>query len=268
MKKHSGRQTRSPWVRVVTVAASILAAIHICASFLWIAPYSAGARALFPGGQEGLSAYMLPLFGQSWSVFAPAPINGDYAISVRAVVEESGAERTTDWVDATAIEVQMLTDNLFPPRAAIQSVELASRFATAWQGLSADHKVILELGYYEGGDWLERLREKLVSYGGQDDVEAYLEKEQQVRRYATQVANAVWGSDVVAVQFQVQRQNVPEFEDRDGVSRSKTRPSPSVYATGWRAPDVAVDQSEDNFSEVFLPLYHRWMSDNESKSRE
>lgn len=247
---------RPIWIRVLAIIATVAAATHIAASFLWIGPYSEGARSLFPGGQSGLSAYMLPIFGQSWSVFAPEPINGDYSLSVRAVTEENGQTRATEWVNATEVETRMLTHNLLPPRAAIQSTELAARFAGAWQELSDDHRVIVELGYYSGEDWQPRLREKLLSYGGEEVVERYLAREDQATRYATQVARAVWGDAVVTVQFEVKRQNVIPFDKRN--EPDAVRPAPSHYSTGWRGQLVDTEQSSKDFSDVFAPLYLQW----------
>lgn len=56
--------------RVLMVVAMLLTAFHLLASFLWIAP-SSTARQVIPGNL--LSEYMIPLWGQSWSVFAPEP---------------------------------------------------------------------------------------------------------------------------------------------------------------------------------------------------
>lgn len=258
-----GRSSRSDgsrpiWLRILTVVLSVAAALHIAASFLWIAPYSEGARSLFPGGQKGLSGYMLPFFGQSWSVFAPEPINGDYSFRVRAVLDQDGAIRTTEWVDATDVEMGMLTNNLFPPRAAIGSAELASRFASAWQKLSDDHRVIVGLGYYEGDDWTQRLEKKLLSYGHDDAVKEYLDRELQATQYATQVASAIWGRDVVTVQFQVERQNVVPFEQR--ADSNAKPPAPFIYETGWRGQLVANGQSSKDFTDVFMPLYEQLLT--------
>ncbi|WP_347813099.1 DUF5819 family protein [Leucobacter luti] len=256
MRSPNSREVSRPiWLRILAAFISASAVLHISASFLWIAPYSEGARSLFPGGQEGLSAYMLPFFGQSWSVFAPDPINGDYSLQVRAVLDEEGTVRTTEWVNATNAEMGMLTYNLLPPRAAIQSVELSSRFAGAWQALSDDHRVVVGLGYYEGNDWMQRLEHKLRSYGGEDAIKDYLARERQVTQYATQVAQAVWGEDVVAIQFEVKRQNVLPFKQR--ADHEASLPPVSTFSTGWRGQLVANGQSSKDFAEVFLPLYEQ-----------
>lgn len=121
------------WVRLIAVFASLFTAWHILASYLWIAPYSENAREIVPGSQNTLTAYMIPFFGQSWSVFAPEPINGDYHFNVRATLAD-GTE--TGWVSATDVELSMIQYNLFPPRGGIQSSEVASSYKGAFDSLS------------------------------------------------------------------------------------------------------------------------------------
>jgi hypothetical protein len=253
-------KSRAPVVRGAFVFVAILLLWHLLASFLWIAPYSATARSVVPGNL--LSQYMLPFFGQSWSVFAPEPINGDYTLKVRATVRDDEGERTTKWVDATQVELSMVQYNLFPPRAGIQSSEVASTFKDTWDALSADHRVIVGLNYYKGEDWVERLDEKLRSYGeegtegsGVDVVAPYLAAERMTLAYATQVAEAMWGDAVDTVQFEVYRQNIVPFEDRHNPDAE--RPPKQIAEVGWRAPIVLPGQSTSAFSDVFRSAYER-----------
>lgn len=232
--------------RVVLIALSAFCAWHIFATFLWIAPPS-GLRQIVPGTL--LQRYMIPMFGQSWSVFAPDPINGDYRLQVRAVVNDTGTPQTTKWVDATAAELAMAHHNLFPPRAAIQSTELASRYKTAYDKLTADHKKIAQLGYYKGADWYERLATKMKAYGSADLVDAYLSEERTVDAYATQVAYAAFGNNVVQVQFVVSRQNVVPYSQRHHPQAQ--RPPVQVAVTGWRGLLEQPGQSRADFREVF-----------------
>ena len=118
--------------RAVMLVAVLFTAFHVFATFLWIAPSSA-LRDVIPG--NALQSYMIPMFGQSWSVFAPEPINGDYRLQIRAVVTTDGEAHETEWVDATAAELTMHMHNLFPPRAAMTSNDVASRFKGAYDKL-------------------------------------------------------------------------------------------------------------------------------------
>lgn len=234
------------------IVAVLLAAWHIFASFLWIAPPSP-LRQVVPG--TALTNYMIPFFGQSWSVFAPEPINGDYTLLVRAKVDKDGKQETTDWVNATKVEISMIHYNLFPPRAGIQSTELASEFKGNWDALTADHKVIVKLGYFNGTDWRNRLDAKLKSYPSANLVPAYMGSEYMITAYSTQVAKAVWGDKVSQVQFQVYRQNVTPFENRNTPGQE---PQPKQIAdVGWRGLITAPGQSDEDFSSVFKAAYDR-----------
>lgn len=237
------RRVIRPTVIIVAIA---FTAWHIFATFLWIAPPS-GLRQVVPG--DLLTRYMIPLNGQSWSVFAPEPINGDYRLQVRANVVEHGDTVTTEWVDATAAEMSMLTRNLAPPRAAIQAGQLASRFKGAYDNLNEDQQYVVQLGYYEGNDWRDRLAEALNDYGNHVSVDRYIEMERLVDAYATQVAYALWGDDVVHVQFVISRQNVIPFAQRNNPDAE--RPAVQPAPTGWRGLVEVPGQSRENFADIF-----------------
>ncbi|MCK8469052.1 DUF5819 family protein [Microbacterium sp. KSW4-16] len=243
--------------RLGMLAVTLFAAWHIFASFLWISPPSE-LRTVVPGNL--LSSYMLPWFGQSWSVFAPEPINGDYKLLVRAIVADApdgGSESTysaTEWVDATQVELSMSQYNLFPPRAAILSTQQATKLLNLWKTLKPEQKDITALGYYEGDAWLARMREALNEYGDERNVTNYIVQERYTTAYATQVAYAVWGENAVTqVQFQVSRQNIIPFEERNNPSAE--RPEPVIADTGWRGTIVLEGQSTADFAETFNAHY-------------
>ncbi|WOF22673.1 DUF5819 family protein [Microbacterium betulae] len=233
--------------RVVMYVAVAVTAWHVFASFLWIAPTSP-LREVVP--QKLLSGYMLPMFGQSWSVFAPEPINGDYRFDVRALVD--GEE--TEWVSASDVEISMIRYNLFPPRGGIQAVDVSSQFKGAWDELDADQQAVAELNYFKD-DGEGRMTEAMASYGGEAAVQGYVEQEHRATAYATQVAYAIWGDDVERVQFQATRQNVVPFADRHDPDAE--RPGVQYSPTGWRAPVVEDGQSQESFAAVFRSAYER-----------
>lgn len=243
---------RPPALRVFLVVASLFTAWHVFASFLWIAPVSP-LRDVVPTG--ALKNYMLPMFGQSWSVFAPEPINGSYAFNVRAtVVGDDGVEILTDWVSATDVELSMIQYNLFPPRAGIQAAQLASEYKGAYDALTADHKVIAKLNYFEG-DWESRMVEKMKSYGSPELVDAYIDDDHQATAYATQVALAIWGDGVTKVQYQVTRQNVIPFTERN--NPNAVPPARTVVETGWRGLTINPGQSSENFAATFRAQWEK-----------
>lgn len=246
------RKKRSPIVRILMSVTALFTAWHIFASFLWIAPYSP-IREVVPG--DMLRNYMIPMFGQSWSVFAPEPINGDYRFEVRAIIEDGGEFVETEWVDATEVELSMIQYNLFPPRAGIGASEVASQSKGAFDKLTADHKVIAALNYFEE-DWAERLEDKMKEYGETGLVDAYVKAEQQALAYASQVAFAMWGEEqVVRVQYQSSRQNVIPFAKRNDPDAE--RPARQLIDVGWRGTVVREGQSQHNFEKTFTKFYDR-----------
>ncbi|MBV0894342.1 DUF5819 family protein [Microbacterium sp. NC79] len=246
------KKARPPALRVLLVLASAFTAWHVFASFLWIAPYSP-LREVVPTG--ALHSYMIPMFGQSWSVFAPEPINGSYGLNVRAVEkDESGEETVTDWVSATDVELSMIQYNLFPPRAGIQAAQLASEFKGSFDGLTDDHRVIAGLNYFEA-DWEARMEEKMASYGSEKVVTTYMQDEHMMTAYATQVALAMWGDDVVRIQYQVTRQNVIPFASRN--DPAAVPPAMKFVETGWRGLIFNPGQSNENFSDVFRAQWEK-----------
>lgn len=241
------------WVKLIAFAACRLTLWHVGASFLWIAPYSALRE--IPT-QEVLAGYMLPMFGQSWSVFAPEPINGDYHFNVRAVIEKDGQEIETGWVSATDVELSMIRYNLFPPRAGIQSSEVASGQMNAFNKLDDDQKAVVGLDFTEEGweEWMVRSFGELE--GEKPSTEAYMAEEHLSTAYATQVAYAIWGADaVVQVQYRVSRQNVVPYADRNDPSAQ--RPDPTFSTTGWRLPIEEEGQSRENFADTFRAQFER-----------
>ena len=233
--------------RLAVVGAALFTAWHLFASFLWIAPHSE-LRDVVPG--DALQEYMIPMFGQSWSVFAPEPINGDYYFDVRAVIETDGEEETTTWVRASDVEQSLATYRLFPPRAAKLSASQAASFRGEWQDLNDDHRAVLELNYFEGEDWDERLEDSLRDYTEDaEDLSDYLYEEQRTTAYATQAAHAIWGEDVVRVQYQVARQNVVPWGQRNNPHAE--RPDIQPVPIGWRGLVVEDEQSQQAFEDYF-----------------
>lgn len=85
--------------------------------------------------------------------------------------------------------------------------------------------------------------------GEEADVEAYLDSERISTAYATQVAVAIWGEDVQRVQYQVARQNVIPWAQRNNPHAE--RPDIQPVPVGWRAPIVEDQQSQEAFTDYF-----------------
>ena len=243
--------------RITLVLTAAFAAWHVFASFLWISPPSE-LRTVVPG--NALSNYMIPWFGQSWSVFAPEPINGDYILKIRAIIPDGqdaeGATKytATEWVDASDAELDTARYNLFPPRSAILATQQSSKLMTAWKALTPEQQKVVTLGFYDGDAWLGRMQNELKKQSDTKEVTDYVVQERYTAAYATQVAYAVWGEkNVSQVQYQVSRQNIIPFKDRN--NPDAVRPAPQIVNTGWRGTLVMPLQSTTDFRDTFLKKY-------------
>lgn len=240
-------EAKNPLKRILVLIAVALTGWHLFATFLWVAPRSE-LRDVVPG--DALREYMLPMFSQSWSVFAPTPISGDYYFEVRAAVEQDGELEVTEWVRASDVEQSLATYRPFPPRAAKGGFNQARAFYVEWQDLQTDAKEIARLNYYKGEDWSDRLRTGLLSQTeATADVENYLQEERRSLAYATQVALAVWGEDVERIQFKASRQAIIPWSQRD--DPEVERPEPRVSNPGWRGLVVEEGQSQEAFTDYF-----------------
>lgn len=243
---------------MVALIAVLFTGWHVFASFLWIAPYSQNAREVVPG--EMLTNYMIPLFGQSWSVFAPEPINGDYHFNVRATLDD-GSE--TGWVSATDVELSMIQYNLTPPRAGIQSSEVASSYKGAFDSMEEVDRSVIS-GDFAVENWEVGLRAALENQKSESgssaetrktNIDELMREEHRSTAYATQVARAIWGESVQKVQYRVSRQNIVPFAQRHNPDAQ--RPEPMIVLPGWRGLVVEEGQNDGNFGDVFRAQFER-----------
>lgn len=250
----STTRPRGPLVRGVLSLGVLFTVWHVFASFLWIGPVTP-LRELIPG--TVLTSYMIPWYGQSWSVFAPEPINGDYNLRVRAlVVDENGEQRETEWVSATDVELAMSRHNLLPPRAAGLGTHQSSLLKGAYDLLTPEQRATAALNFFDGDAWLGRMQEAMNTQGTDDSIVVrYIVQERYVDAYATQVARAIWGDSVVRVQYQSSRQNIIPFSERNNPDAQ--RPGEQIAPTGWRGLITMPGQSGDAFADVFRAGYER-----------
>lgn len=233
--------------RLALVALTLVLGWHLFASFLWIAPVSA-LREVVPG--NALERYMIPMFGQSWSVFAPDPISADYYFDVRAVIVVDGEETATEWLRASDVELSRATHHLFPPRSSSSAIAQAMSIRSAWDDLSRQQKDVSSANYYEGDDWHTRMIDSLAGVPGDHDaLEQYRNEDTAATAYSTQVALAVWGDSVQRIQYRVARHPVVSFDNRNDTNPA--RPDPSYIEPGWRGLVQDPEQSQILFATYF-----------------
>lgn len=249
------RKRRPLWLRIIAVLCAVLTAWHIFATFLWVAPASE-LRSVVPS--KVFYGYMNPMFNQSWSVFAPEPVNGDYLVEVRAIsVDENGKRKTTEWVNAVSREMSLTHHNFFPARATLAGTQVASEYRKTWKKLGKNQQEVVEWNYYEGNDWSQRLETELEHKAGKSssavkNARDFIDEERKTTAYVTQVARALWGTSIEQVQYRVGRQSIVSFEKRH--DPEAVRPKPSYIKSGWRGQIIVDGQNDSNFAMIFNGL--------------
>ncbi|PZF81612.1 DUF5819 family protein [Jiangella anatolica] len=225
-----------------------LVVLHFAVTFLWNAP----SNPIKDSVGEQVSGYMRPFFQQNWSLFAPNPVNAEDEVRVRAQVEDpqTGEVSTTEWADATRLEWTLVTHNPAPSRASRLSSNLHRRVNSAWDALTEDQQQIVARDYTDMADWRPLADDLIASQGGETSsrVATMVRADRVATGYATQLAKALWGDGVVAVQFQLVRTPVPRWDVRfDPVPEN---PQQTVRDFGWRPALVDADQDEAAFADV------------------
>ena len=238
--------------RICLPVLCVYTALHLFATFLWVGPVTP-MRSVWPGNT--LEQYMVPMFRQSWSVFAPTPGGWEIDVSVRAKVTDDGNTRITDWVSASDAGNSRFTHNPFPPRTSRIPLTLGLDLYNSYYDLNKAQQNLITHNFPTEQGWQKKFSTNLVQLSDKDQKTGakkaldYLVLEKRAIRYATQVAYAIWGEDVTQVQIYTAKQDVMYFYDRN--NKYAERPAAEPIPVGWR-PTIAVEeQDQELFADYF-----------------
>ncbi len=225
-------------LRVAATIAVVILAVHIFAMFLWIAPRNPLNQAL----DKPLRAYVLPMFQQSWSLFAPDPISAAYYLEVRALPQDL---TETEWVSASDVELDGLLHNPLPSTATNITNKLATQFNDAFGKLPAEQQQIFTQGFAEDS-WAEMGQQAIsTSTSPSPDFTRALELDKAITGYATQFLKA---HDLLPeghlVQYRILRVAAPNFDDRHIAENTAT----ISLSAGYRNQIVFDGQDEAAFA--------------------
>ncbi|GAB3558896.1 hypothetical protein GCM10027344_08660 [Spelaeicoccus albus] len=181
-------------------------------------------------GATTLNSYMLPMFGQSWSVFAPNPIRSNTSFDVRAT--KPGTDEPTQWYSISGRDVDMaIKHHLLPSRLYLTNFQLMSHYRSAFDKLNDDGQAAVGTSY-KNPSWSSALRNRLA--GGSEaspDVATFISNARAVNALASAVAEARWGEHIDRVQIRTINTPVPPYDDRldDDYHAQST-----YIMTGWR----------------------------------
>jgi hypothetical protein len=234
----------SRWRLAAVLVIILLGLTHVVAVTLAALPpnrYSENAT--------GFTSYLRPYFNQNWRLFAPNPISDDRNILVQGAYRASdGSVKTTDWIDWTDVELDLVRHHVIGGRAGYITSKLYSPLSTWYGALGAAARVANAPSDPSDSipTWAE-LREDLVATGATSRaVSLYLCYDQATARLATDIMVGRWPDhDWVAVRFAQRRQGVTPYSARHGseTERERARPAPVLRVNGWRQP-VHGDKSE------------------------
>lgn len=232
-------------------------ALHVGAMYLWIAPENAMSRAVEPL----LESYALPVWQQSWSLFAPTPVHSGFYLEVRAVPEGTvldelptsqlptppDSDDPLAWQDASAKELEGMQHNLLPSTAINITNKLASGVSEHVSGTSSNHQDAFSKDHTVE-PW-NSISESVFSSPDQvtDSFNEALIWDRAATAYATQFLRATGSlSQTDLVQYQIYKVSAPPF-----AARKEQDPQRSVvFTSGLRPQTVIVGQDEPAFRQA------------------
>lgn len=206
-----------PGARAALWLALLLVVAHSGAIALWVSPPNILKDRI---GYQNLKSYVLPMFDQAWSVFAPEADNGYSLFEVRATLRsESGDESQTDWVKVTAREVApQLRYHPFPSRTLLITDRLASDQLRLFNALSEAQKKVV---HDSGVQVATTVQTDLLLDAATNDAEreaalTYSRTEVAVEAYLSGIAEAIWGDRATAIQYRQNTVFVPTYQKSKG----------------------------------------------------
>lgn len=231
-------RTRPTAARLVLVGLLVLAAAwHLLGVTAAAVPPNTYSRAVEPS-----TAHLGAYFAQNWRLFAPNPVASDRTVRFQGAYEEGGRLVTTDWVDWTAVELDLVRHRLVGGRAGYVTNKMFGSLGSRYRDLDTVQREVVDVADpADAPDWAD-LRRRLLE--GSDDVlddrqvELYLVYDRATTQLATQVLESAAGRTMVAVRYATRSQGVTPWGSRglDEAGRDAARPVPEQRINGWRAP--------------------------------
>nr|WP_284295077.1 DUF5819 family protein [Luteimicrobium album] len=191
-----------------------------------------------------LRSYMLPLFQQNWSLFAPNPVADQYLLEVRGVSKDL---TTTPWLTPSADELEGLRHSVLPDRTVRLTSELSRSAARAINGLPDEAEKYVGWNYHY--DAWNRLRDDMAStnHGSVSTaIDTALGYDEVLTLYATQFLAATPhdGIDVTYVQYRIVRDQTESYYSTARGTTSRT----TVVTSGRRPLETRPGQDRKGFS--------------------
>lgn len=184
--------------------------------------------------------HLSPYFTQNWRLFAPNPIAQDRNLRFQgSYVGESGDVETTDWVDWSVVELDLIRHRLVGNRGGYVTSKLIESLSSVRRRLTTDQRnLTLQSDFTSPPTW-DELTDELVDAGADPGaVRSYVLYERATTRLAGDVLAARFPDvELVAVRYAVQITPVLPYHRRDlSDDDAQVVREPYERLAGWREP--------------------------------
>lgn len=207
--------------------------LHSCLIALWVAPTNLLRNEI---GAARVTSYILPMFDQAWSVFAPEADSQTDMFELRALVKDADGSRETAWTPVTEREiVASVRYHPFPSRSVLMTTRLGGYLQRAFNDLSQrQREIIADSGRDVSTDELRReLLDSSTNAQERFRVTSYLRVSSGTEYFLSGVADALWGPDVTAFQYRKYRIIATQYTNQQGGRQRRLAPE---LVSNWRAP--------------------------------
>ena len=219
-------------------------AVHTAVVALWVAPFNLLQESV---GTARVSSYILPVWDQAWSVFAPQTDTLTDRYQVRALVGSGKGQVATDWAPVTAKEVvASVRHHPFPSRTVLITTRLAGGITRTFNALTeAQKQVVHDAGAEVSvADLGQRLRSASTSPSELSEAGAFLQAETGTEYFLSGIARAIWGGKVVAIQFRKDRIVTGKY----GTSQPRQIATAYSFYSNWRPVGALTAEERDAFT--------------------
>lgn len=223
----------------VTVVALLVAVVgfHLVSVTAAALPPNRYSEAVRPA-----TGYLGAYFDQNWRLFAPNPISADRVVRFQGAYEQDGEVVTTDWVDWTSVELDLVRHRLVGGRAGYVSNKAYGPLVSRYAALGEDLQAVVDVAEPQDAPAWADLPDRMTTAAGGDGaaipVATYLAYDRAFTQLGTEVLEGRLGRPLVAVRYATSSQGVTPWEARHGSAseREADRPAPIERTNGWRQP--------------------------------
>jgi hypothetical protein len=231
---------RTVAARIASGIAFGVVVLYALTSLAYVAPDSG-----FKSATAGLANLGRPYFSQTWTLFAPSILKSNVELHINAQWrDESGELVEGGWFSATDLELAAVAGQPLPSRAVKQSWNLIRDYNSRFFDLNEEQRAYVRDAFIDAvpGGFGARSEEDLLSDlealgANRTDVLRLLRYDYVLKEYATYLATAYFGEEIVRVRWRAWYERPNSFEQRHSPEQQYADESRSF---GWRQSTDAI----------------------------